>query len=252
MDTLWIWLLLVFVLIFAPAYLGSRYSQRRARQQMDETWHGDARPGSGRPAYRMPTIQVERSPLLYQQISQAREQRQGIVAAFRPVQTALIETLARPQASLLSVLEQRAIALYHEQEGTSWPEAAQAIREFTSMYGDQSIEPEPAVTSHADPMVMYLLLQAHSRQDAELYFRTCTGTGPEAAQAVIQQIEQMIEKSDLAPLEQGERDPDPLALDFLLRAGYSLLAIRYYRDCTGTNLQGAREAIQEYQARLVR
>ncbi|GCE07069.1 hypothetical protein [Dictyobacter aurantiacus] len=252
MDTIWIWLLIVFVLIFAPAYLGSRYSQRRAKQQMDETWHGDARPGSGRPTYRMPTIQMERSPLLYQQISQAREQRQGLIAAFRPVQAALVETLARPQASLLSVLEQRAIAIYHEQEGASWHEATRSVRELAAMYGAQSSEHEPAVTAHADPMVMYLLLQAHSRRDAELYFRNCTGAGPEAAQAVIQQIEQMIERSDVAPLEQGERDPDPLALDFLLRAGYSLLAIRYYRDCTGTSLPRAREAIQEYQARLVK
>lgn len=247
MGSTWFWLLIVFVLIFVPSYLGTRYSQRKDRWQPRETWDVDTQPRSSRSVYSMPTIQVERSPLLYQQISQAQGNRRGIHAAFRPAQKALVTTLAQPPASLLYVIEQRAIMLYREQEGTSWHEAATAIRDFAAMYGDPSAVTEPMAPSHADPMVMYLLLQAHCRSDAEVYFRSSTGAEAEVAQAVIQQIEQMIENSDTTPLELGKRDPDPQSIDFLLRAGYILLAIRYYRDCTECSLQEAREAIHSYQ-----
>ncbi|GHO89263.1 hypothetical protein [Dictyobacter formicarum] len=250
MGNTWLWLVVVFVIIFVPPFLGTKYSQRKDKWRPKRTLEVDVQPRSSRPAYRMPTIHAERSPLLYQQISQVRENRQSIVAAFRPVQTTLVRTLAQQPASLLYVLEQRAIMLYQEQEGTSWQEAAAAIRDFAAMYGDPSAVARNSSVTYADPMVMYLLLQAHCRRDAEAYFCSSTGAEAEVAQTVIQQIEQMIESSDATALEQGKRDPDLQAINFLLRAGYILLAIRYYRDCTEVSLQEAREAIQGYQARL--
>ncbi|GER91893.1 hypothetical protein KDW_60550 [Dictyobacter vulcani] len=237
MAWLLFWILIIFLLLFVPSMWAARARRAPRHEQLEKPTQPARIVAAPRPW--QPEVLREHAPLLANQIRQAQVQG-GLIRALSVVRPALVEALVQPQAQLLYALRARAITLYQQQESCSWLEAVEAIA-----YAGLSIE--TSGPGHADPLVIYFLLQANCREDAMAYFCLSTASSTEVAREVVQQIEQLIEDGNTDLLSEGKRDPDPQALRFLLTAGYILLAIRYYRDCTDVSMLEAREAIQRLQ-----
>ncbi|GCE28755.1 hypothetical protein KDA_42390 [Dictyobacter alpinus] len=229
------WLLLDIVIIFLLVFVPSMLASRARRESSPRSTPSLRQAKVTRP--RQPKIFREHTPLIADQLQQGQA-RHGLIGQ----RIELVQTLVQPQTTLLYMLRARAIALYQEQESCSWQEAVEAITYF-------GLNTETSGPGHADPLVVYFLLQANCREDAIAYFSFSTGSPADVAREVIQQIEQMIADGKTELLETGPHDPDPQALRFLLESGYALLAIRYYRQCTDVSLLDALAAIQHLQER---
>lgn len=192
----------------------------------------ESHPSTPRSHTRPPLIKNEnRYTLLLKHTQQARA-RHGFV-----------NTLNACPDALVSLLCQRAISLYREEQGCSWSQASIAIEELLYPSARQNHwQPAP---SGVDPMVTVLLLQANCREDAVRYF--CWSSGADRAEALeaIDHIQRLVDSGNTLFLEHQKRVPEPAVIQFLLQAGYQLLAIRYYRDCTDVSLIEARAAIEE-------
>ena len=231
------WILIIFLLLFMPSMLVARIRSKPRHEPRERPTQPSMAVNTRRPW--QPEVLREHAPLLANQIRKAQVQS-GLIKALSVVHPALVEALTQPQAQLLYALRTRATTLYQEQESCSWLEAVEAIAYF-------GLTTETSGPGHADPMVIYFLLQANCREDAMAYFCLSTRSSTEVAREVVQQIEQLIEDGNTDLLSTGKRDPDPQALRFLLTAGYVMLAIRYYRDCTEVSMIEASDAVQRLQ-----
>jgi hypothetical protein len=72
---------------------------------------------------------------------------------------------------------------------------------------------------------------------------------PEATEA-IDFIQQHIMGNGPSGLDLPQRMPDLNTIRFLLRMGHRLVAIRYYRDCTGASITTASDAIVAFQREI--
>jgi len=161
-----------------------------------------------------------------------------------------VRTLQAPPAMLLAVLQLRAILLYQEQDGTTWQEAWQTIHELVNVESYSSETLGASTHQGTDPMVTYLLLRAGYRDDAIAYFRWGSGAGlPEAVDAINFFQQHIIGDGTQYP-DLPRRVPDLDSIEFLLRIGRKLVAIRYYRECTGVNIIAAKDAIVTFQKEL--
>jgi hypothetical protein len=101
----------------------------------------------------------------------------------------LAHTLQAPPALLIAILHQRAIRLYQEQNGSSWLEARQSIRDLE---GTDLEALNASEYQGTDPMVTYFLLMAGYRDDAISYFCWGSGAGLLEATAAIDFFQQQI------------------------------------------------------------
>jgi hypothetical protein len=151
---------------------------------------------------------------------------------------------------LLAVLQLRAVLLYQEQNSSTWQEAWHTIHDLVSVesYGSETLDASPH--QGTDPMVTYLLLRAGYRDDAIAYFRWGSGASlPEAIDAINFFQQRIIGDGTQYP-DLPQHAPDLNSIKFLLQIGRKLVAIRYYRDCTGVDIVAAKDAIVTFQEEL--
>lgn len=153
----------------------------------------------------------------------------------------VVVSLAVPPTNLINILRQQAILLYQEENGLSWQEAAFDVLELE--HGEQQVPRQLLPSQGADPRVTSLLLHADCREDAIAYFCASSGASQEEAIDAVDYIQTLNEQGEIF-FEESSQLPDPFALQFLLQAGYRLLALRYYRACTGVSMIEAKQEIE--------
>ncbi|GHO49422.1 hypothetical protein KSX_75850 [Ktedonospora formicarum] len=161
--------------------------------------------------------------------------------------TQLVRQFKAPSLALITLVRERAIQLYQEENSVSYSEAMHTILDLEGYNSSHSIDQSLTTQPGADPIVTILLLKAGYEEDALTYFCSSTGSSPEEAHEAIAYLQEDIaEGRDLWLFHQA-RTPEPAIIRFLLQRGHSLIAIRYYRDCTDVNLSIAQNAIKEYE-----
>jgi hypothetical protein len=161
-----------------------------------------------------------------------------------------VYTLQAPPVILIAVLRLRAILLYQEQNGSTWQEAWQVVHELEGADAFGSGALEASTSQGIDPMVTYFLLRAGYRDDAIAYF--CWGSGaslPEATDAIDFFLQHIMGNGTSGP-DLPQRTPDLNTIRFLLQMGHRLVAIRYYRDCTGASVTAASDAVVAFQREI--
>lgn len=158
--------------------------------------------------------------------------------------TRLAIQLEAPPLALITLLRQRAIQLYQEQNDVSYAEAVRAIIEVES--NTQSAQKALAEPLELDPVVTILLLKAGYTEDALDYFVASTGASYEEAQDAIAHLQTDIASEQDLWLFNQPRTPQAALIRYLLSKGHTLIAARYYRDCTDVSLSTAQQAIREY------
>lgn len=187
------------------------------------------------PAPRRP-INYERFPQLSASIQQAKARRE------------LVTTLAYPLTTLLNVSLARAIDLYCEDYSVSGPEGARAVADAMHDGTGEKSPTQCSFPNGADPLITLLLLHANCRDDAIDYFCLSSGASLAEAREAIDTLQPLARSASWFFFEEGmpnEPPLDPASLQFLIRAGYKSLAIRYYRRRTAVSLTEAKKAVEK-------
>ncbi|GCE45499.1 hypothetical protein EI42_05463 [Thermosporothrix hazakensis] len=159
-------------------------------------------------------------------------------------QRTVTRTLIGPAFLLQQALSHRAMTLYAQEMGISVQEVARACMELERAYSIGM--PSETPSQGADPAVTTMLLRAGCRDDALLYYRLSSGATPQEAESAVNYLQELMSAGLLSLDEESRQPPDPFALHFLVRSGYRLLALRYYRERTGAPLLVAREALERF------
>ena len=181
-------------------------------------------------------VSYERFPQLSAGIQQARVRRE------------LVTTFATPLTALLNVFSARALDLYCQHAGVSKPEGVRAVIDLMANAAGEQTPVQLPFPNGADPLITLLLLHADCRDDAIRYFCLSTGASPAEAREAIETLRPIAESASWFFFEEGMFNKpalDPASLQFLIRAGYKTLAIRYYHRRTAVGLSEAKKAVEE-------
>jgi hypothetical protein len=243
LDTFWF----IFIFSFVPILIWAYTSQLQQRRK--SSYRSSSNSSSSTDSHlkttnvqKYTTLHQNQSPSIYRKNVVPRLNQQMRLAR---VHDESIGTLISVPTDLLNVLRRRAIALYQAEQELSWQQAAWDILELENSGREQpllTVLPQQV----ADPLVTSLLLQAGCYEDAVAYFCLSTGSSRGEAVTAVGYIQTLNEQGETFLFEEQGQAVDPIALQFLLKAGYKLLAIRYYRTRTGVGLSAAKQAIEEF------
>lgn len=136
-----------------------------------------------------------------------------------------------------------AIEFYHERTGEDWQACLHFINALEKNLEAEAAAAQEAQYTGADSAVLFFLLKAGHLDDAVRYCCLRAESTPETARAMLEAMQQEIERGDRKLPDATKRPPDPETLRFLLQAGHEMIAIRYYRDCTEASMVEAKRVI---------